>query len=384
MTVRDDVRRWLEDNWAPGMDLGDFREECLDARWLVPTWSREWFGRDLSSEDAEVVGEEFERLGAPGRADRTNLHARVLYELGTPELRAEYLRPVLTGAIRGCLLYSEPGAGSDLASLRTRAVRDGAGWRVNGQKVWTSGAREATFGLLAARTDPTAPKHRGITFFAIPMAQPGVDVRPIVQITGDQHFNEVFLADAFVLDAHRLGEVNAGWDVLTKALGLERSVMGGRASGSRANTDPRYVATTDDLFALARCHDKLDDPLVVAALGDVYADRTAIRLNQVRFADEGRASDPVAMSLNKLAMSRLLHRTARVRADILGAAALVDERGEPPDDGELVNFFTLDAYFTSIGGGTDQIQRNILAERGLGLPREPDESRSLPFSEVRR
>ena len=215
------------------------------------------------------------------------------------------------------------------------------------------------------------------------MRQPGVEVRPIVQITGDQHFNEVFLTDAQVPDTHRIGAVNAGWQVLMTALALERSVMGGRAAGSRA-VEPHYVGTADDLLALAARHDKLHDPLVRAAVGDVYADRTAIRLNQVRQAAEGTATDPATTSLNKLAMSRLLHKTARVRSDIVGADALLDERHSPPRDGEVANFFTLDAYFTSIGGGTDQIQRNIVSERALGLPREADPSRSVPFDQVRR
>ncbi|HEY7010227.1 MAG TPA: acyl-CoA dehydrogenase family protein, partial [Jatrophihabitantaceae bacterium] len=144
MNIRDEVRQWLADHWQPSVDRGEFRAAAVDAGWLVPTWSREWFGRELSVADAEVVGEEFERVGAPGRADRTNLHARVIYQLGSDELRHRYLRDLLTGAARGCLLYSEPGAGSDLAGLRTSAVREGDRWRVNGQKVWTSGAQEAT------------------------------------------------------------------------------------------------------------------------------------------------------------------------------------------------------------------------------------------------
>ncbi|GAA4404047.1 acyl-CoA dehydrogenase family protein [Tsukamurella soli] len=391
-TVRDEVRAWLGENWRPGADVVAFRGAALDAGWLVPTWGPEEYGRGLSAEDAEVVGEEFDRVGAPGRADRSNLHARILRAMGTAELRELYLRRVLTGEIEGCLLYSEPGAGSDLASLRTSAVRepDADGdvaaprWRVNGQKVWTSGARTAEFGLLVARTDPTVPKHRGITFFVLPMHQPGVDVRPIVQITGDQHFNEVFLTDAFVDDAARLGEVGDGWRVLMTALGLERSVMGSRAAGSRAKQGLRYIGTADDLIDLARRHGRLDDPVTVDRLAGVYADRAAIALNQIRYAAEGRSADPAAMSMSKLAMSRLLHATARVRTDIVGADALLDGRDPEPTDAELANFFALDAYFTSIGGGTDQIQRNIIGERMLGLPKEVDESRSVPFDQAPR
>ena len=383
MSVRADVRAWLAENWQPGGDLKRFREAALDAGWLAPTWSAQWFGKDLSAADAEAVGEEFERVGVPGRADRNDLHARVIYELGSDELRSTYLRDLLGGNVTGCLLYSEPGAGSDLASVRTSAVREGDQWRVNGQKVWTSGAKKADYGLLVARTDSSVPKHNGITFFVIPMKQPGIEVRPITQITGDAHFNEVFLTDAWVDDAHRLGPVNTGWRTLMTALGYERSVMGVRGVGSRA-ANPKYVGTADDLIGLARRHGKLEDPATVAALADVYAARTAARLNTARYAEEGRAADPAALSMGKLAMSQILHSTSRVRRDIVGAAGLLDERTEPPNDAELANFFTLDAYFTSIGGGTDQIQRNIISERILGLPKEEDRSKNVPFSEVRQ
>lgn len=383
MSIRDDVRAWLAENWSDGDARGDFRERAVDSGWLAPTWSTDWFGKGLSATDAEIVGEEFARVGAPGRLDRDHLHARVIYELGSDTLKSTYLRDLLTESIQGCLLYSEPGAGSDLASVRTTAVLEGDQWRVNGQKVWTSSAREATYGLLIARTNSDVPKHRGLTFFVIPMKQDGIEVRPLVQITGDAHFNEVFLTDAWVDDANRLGEVNAGWLSLMTALGYERLVMGARGVGSRAS-DPRYVGTADDLIALARDHGKLDDSATVQRLADVYAERAAARLNAARYAAEGRGQDAAAMSLGKLMMSRILHGTAGLRRDIIGADVLYDDRTDPPGAAEVANFFTLDAYFTSIGGGTDQVQRNILAERMLGLRKETDASKDVPFKDVRR
>lgn len=383
MSIRDDVRAWLAENWSDGDARGDFRERAVDSGWLAPTWSTDWFGKGLSATDAEIVGEEFARVGAPGRLDRDHLHARVIYELGSDTLKSTYLRDLLTESIQGCLLYSEPGAGSDLASVRTTAVLEGDQWRVNGQKVWTSSAREATYGLLIARTNSDVPKHRGLTFFVIPMKQDGIEVRPLVQITGDAQFNEVFLTDAWVDDANRLGEVNAGWLSLMTALGYERLVMGARGVGSRAS-DPRYVGTADDLIALARDHGKLDDWATVQRLADVYAERAAARLNAARYAAEGRGQDAAAMSLGKLMMSRILHGTAGLRRDIIGADVLYDDRSDPPSAGEVANFFTLDAYFTSIGGGTDQVQRNIIAERMLGLRKETDASKDVPFKDVRR
>ncbi|WP_153504791.1 acyl-CoA dehydrogenase family protein [Cumulibacter manganitolerans] len=383
MSIRDEVRAWLAENWRPGDDPRAFREKAVDTGWLAPSWSTDWFGKGLSAHDAEVVGEEFQRVGAPGRLDRDHLHARVIYELGTEELKRSYLRGLLTDQLEGCLLYSEPGAGSDLASVRTTAVREGDQWRVNGQKVWTSHAREAAYGLLIARTNADVPKHRGLTYFVIPMKQPGIEVRPLTQITGDAHFNEVFFTDAVVDDANRLGDVDAGWFGLMTALGYERLVLGARGVGSRAY-DPRYIGTADDLIELARRHDRLEDTAIAERIADTYAERTAARLNAARYAAEGRGHDAAAMSLGKLMMSRILHRTARLRRDIIGADVLYDDRTDPPSDAEVANFFTLDAYFTSIGGGTDQVQRNILAERMLGLRKEADPSKDIPFREVRK
>jgi alkylation response protein AidB-like acyl-CoA dehydrogenase len=382
VSIRDEVREFLDASWRPGMDIKEFRQKAVDTGWLAPTWSSDWFGRGLNTADAEVVGEEFRRVGAPGRSDRDHLHARVIYELGSDTLKSTYLRDLLTDSIQGCLLYSEPGAGSDLASIRTSAVPEGDQWRINGQKVWTTSGHTATYGLLVARTDTDVPKHRGLTFFVIPMKQDGIEVRPIVQITGDAHFNEVFFTDAWVDDANRLGDVNDGWRTLMTALGYERLVMGARGVGSRAS-DPTYVGTGDDLLALAQRHGRLDDPVIAHQLADIYAERTAARLNAARYAAEGRGQDAAAMSLGKLMMSRILHGTAGLRRDIVGAAALYDERTDPPNDAEVANFFTLDAYFTSIGGGTDQVQRNIISERMLGLPKDRDPSKDIPFRDVR-
>lgn len=382
MSIRDEVRAWLAEAWTPGMSTKEFRENAVETGWLAPTWSTDWFGRGLGAEDAEIVGEEFRRVGAPGRSDRDHLHARVIYELGSDTLKGNYLRDLLTESVQGCLLYSEPGAGSDLASIRTSAVLEGDKWRVNGQKVWTTSARSAAYGLLVARTDRDVPKHRGLTFFVIPMDQPGIEVRPLLQVTGDAHFNEVFFTDAFVDDANRLGEVGDGWRTLMTALGYERLVMGARGVGSRAS-NPTYVGTDDDLIGLAQRHRRLHDPVVADELAEVYAERTAARLNAARYAAEGRGQDAAAMSLGKLMMSRILHGTARLRRDIIGAETLYDDRTDPPSDAEVANFFTLDAYFTSIGGGTDQVQRNIISERMLGLPKDRDPSKDIPFRDVR-
>jgi alkylation response protein AidB-like acyl-CoA dehydrogenase len=297
-----------------------------------------------------------------------------------------------------CLLYSEPGAGSDLASLQTRADRDGDDFVVSGQKVWTSGAHRAHYGMLVARTDWDVPKHRGLSFFFFPMKQPGVEVRPIKQITGESHFNEVFIDGARVPAENLLGGLNDGWRVLQTALAYERSVMGDIARGPRrakrqADTGSDFTSPDEssrgvsgaevDLIGLAQAMGRARDPHIRQAIARMYALRAVNRWNGQRAKTQLQqgSSSPI-LSLGKLAMSRILHEGARVQAMILGSEALL--AGPEHPRGDAVNFLTLNAYFTSIGGGTDQIQRNIIGERVLGLPREPEVDRNVPFRDVRK
>ncbi|HEU5265350.1 MAG TPA: acyl-CoA dehydrogenase family protein, partial [Jatrophihabitans sp.] len=231
--IRVQVRQWLAGNWDPELPREEWQRRVVESGWAAPTWPIEYFGRGLGTEARKIVNEEFERVGATGTGmDVLNLYANTILAHGSKEQKDAFVRPLAFGEHRGCLLYSEPGAGSDLAALQTRADRDGDEWVITGQKVWTSNAREATHGMLVARSDWDVPKHRGITFFWFPMRQAGVVVRPIHQVTGGAEFNEVFLDGARVPDANRLGEVNEGWRTLQTALGFERLIMGAAASGS--------------------------------------------------------------------------------------------------------------------------------------------------------
>jgi len=277
-----------------------------------------------------------------------------------------------------CLLYSEPGAGSDLAGIRTTAVRDGDEWVVNGQKVWTSGARGADYGMLIARTDWEQPKHRGISFFWFPMRQAGVEVRPLRQATGDSRFNEVFITDARVHDSHRLGELNAGWWVLQTALAYERIAMGGgrrgvpsrRSQGATSAAHGSNPSPDISLVALARDLGRSNDAAIRQELTKLYCMRRVNELNSERAraaADAGSAS-PLA-SLGKLAMAQILHYAGRIQGQLLGLEGTLD--GDQNPRARDANYSQLNAYFFSIGGGTDQVQRNIIGERLLGLPREP-------------
>lgn len=395
-TLREEVQQWLSDNWhdalaeelrneAYGWETSAARKEwlgkVLESRWAVPRWPEEWYGRELSNDQAKIVEREFARVGAPGSGqDRTNLWVNTLLAAGQQGLKEKLIAPLLRNEVNMCLLYSEPGAGSDLAGIRTRADRQGDHYVVNGQKVWTSGARVADYGMLIARTDWDVPKHKGISFFFCPMDQEGIEVRPLRQITNEAHFNEVFITDAIVPAENRLGAEGTGWQVLNTALAYERSVMGEAARGPRSG-----VATATDeepLIALAREADRLEDPTLRQDIAQTIAYKHLNALNSARAkADLAQGTSSAIMSLGKLAMSRILHEEARLRTEILGAGSLFE--GEQYPRSEDANFLTFNAYFTSIGGGTDQIQRNVIGERVLGLPKEPEVDKHIPFRDVR-
>ncbi len=378
--VRAEVRRWLADNWDPAIDRAEWGRLVVDAGWAVPSWEPQWWGRGLSDAQSRLVAAEFAAVGAPGSGhDRANMLACTLHDLGTDEQKHRLIPPSIRGETRWCLLYSEPGAGSDLAGLRTRADRDGQDWVVNGQKVWTSFATTADYGLLVARTDWDVPKHRGISFFIFPMRQPGVDIRPIHQITGESEFNEVFITDARVPHANLVGEPGGGWAVLQLALAHERRLMGDLARTSRVARDLKPDA--DSLIGMARSAGVLSDAHIRQQIARIDGYAAVNRWNTQRAKATGdRAEAATLLALGKIAMSRILHQTAQVQTEITGAESMLTGSGNPVGDG--VNFRALNAYFTSIGGGTDQIQRNIVGERVLGLPKEPEPYRDTPFRDL--
>jgi alkylation response protein AidB-like acyl-CoA dehydrogenase len=392
--IQTEVTAWLEANWRPERPKQEWLAMVVDAGYAVPTWPRQWFGRELDAEAAAVIAAAFRATNAPGaRQDVHNLWANTALAYGTESLKQRFIRPLLLDQVNMCLLYSEPGAGSDLAGLQTRADRDGDEFVVNGQKVWTSGAKKADYGMLIARTNWDAPKHQGITFFWFPMRQPGVEVRPIRQITNEAHFNEVFITDARVPAENMVGDLNNGWRVLQTALAYERSVMGDVARGPRPGGRPAEemgepseggVSAADvDLVALAQAHGRNHDAVVRQSIAAVTELRQVNRWNARRAKAqlEQGTSSPI-LSLGKLAMSGILHRGAKVQGAIVGTEALLEGPDHP--EGDAANFLALNAYFTSIGGGTDQIQRNIIGERVLGLPKEPEVDRDVPFKEVTR
>jgi alkylation response protein AidB-like acyl-CoA dehydrogenase len=378
-TLRSEIRDWLAANWTAGMDRNRWADLVLEARLSAPSWEPQWYGRGYSDSESRIVAAEFAAVGAPGTGhDRANLFACTLHDAGTEEQKRRLIPPSLRGETKWCLLYSEPGAGSDLAGLRTRADRDGDRFVINGQKVWTSFATTADYGLLVARTDWDVPKHQGISFFMFPMRQPGVEVRPIHQITGESEFNEVFITDASVPAENMVGPYNGGWSVLQTALGYERRLMGDLARTTRAASKPQE--DKDSLIALARSHGKLDDGYTRQEIARIDGLVAVNRWNTQRSKVSGGPQAAALMALGKIAMSRILHETARVQTEIVGAESMLAGPDNPV--GDAVTFRALNAYFTSIGGGTDQIQRNIVGERVLGLPKEPEPYRNTAFREL--
>jgi alkylation response protein AidB-like acyl-CoA dehydrogenase len=373
--VRDEVRAWLAEHASAASEGVSWMEVVFDAGWATPSWPEQWGGRGLPVEATHVVREEFARARVPGAGhDLSNIPANTLLQWGSDELKATYLRPFVTGELRSCLLYSEPSAGSDLAGVRTRAERGLDGWIVNGQKVWTTQGREADYGLLVARTNWDVPKHQGISYLLCPMHQPGVEVRPIIQITGGSSFNEVFLTDALIPFENMIGEENNGWRVLATALAVERVMLGGVIEGGQAG------GTTADLVALAIAHGRENDELVRQSIARLHAWGLMNRWNTMRAKAAKGAGGPSVASINKLSRVRIQKTRAELVLSLLGEEGMLDDPGHESGDAVYGYLGSMSASFV---GGTDQIQRNIIGERVLGLPREPEVDRDVPFREVR-
>lgn len=382
------VTGWLELNWTTEAERGAnasdegmraWLTKVRDAGLATPSWPEEWFGLGISARKAGIIEKAFRARKAHGWGrDRFHLGAISVFKMGSEELKREVLPDLLAGPIC-CLLYSEPNAGSDLAGVRTRAEQDGDEFVVNGQKVWTSNAVEADYGMLLARTNWDVPKHKGLTFFLFPMRQDGVEIRPINQITGESEFNEVFITDARVPARYAIGEVSEGWKSFQTAIAYERLIM---AQGGTERRGRQNEPTTPLLIDLARRKNRIDDTSLRQKIAQAIAYRQLNSLNNKRakaeIAENGASS---LMSLGKLAMSRIQHGDARIAAEVLGPEALLS--GTPNPDAANASFDAAKAYMNSIGGGTDQIQRNIISERILGLPKDDAVDRDLPFKDVK-
>ncbi|HXW46369.1 MAG TPA: acyl-CoA dehydrogenase family protein [Streptosporangiaceae bacterium] len=375
----DDLRAQVADFLAAHDPQGTERQEFLNARFDA---GLAWVhypaglgGQGLPRSLQSVVDRAFEAAGAPTNHPERNgiglgMAAPTILAHGSAEQKDRWLRPLWTGEEIWCQLFSEPGAGSDLAGLSTRAVRDGDEWIVNGQKVWTSSAHMARRALLVARTDPDQPKHQGLTYFALDMRQPGVEVRPLRQITGEAEFNEVFLTDARVADADRIGGVGEGWQVSMATLMNERVSIGGGAM-------PREGGMIASAARTWREHPELRTPGLHDSLLRLWADAEVARLAGIRLRQQLAAGQPGPDgSAAKLVFARLNQEISEFEVELAGTDGLLydDWTLRRPEGanffGRNPGFRFLRAKGNSIEGGTSEILRNIIAERVLGLPKE--------------
>jgi alkylation response protein AidB-like acyl-CoA dehydrogenase len=356
-----------------------YRRELYDAGYGALGLDRELGGAGLPAAYGQAFAEELANFVVPTSTElisvTTKLVGPTLAVHGTPEQRGRFVADFLRTDQLACQLFSEPGAGSDLAAVACRAERDGDGWTLTGQKVWSSGAQFADWGLLLARTDPSVPKHAGMTMFLVPMDADGLEIRPIRQMSGASSFNEVYLDDVRVDDDLRVGEEGNGWRVANATLGMERTASG--------EVQRRKGGGFDDVLALARRLELTDDPVVRQQLAELYVrlelrEATTDRVARKRAAGE---SGGAGASIGKIVASDNLTRIGEVAAELLGSR-LAGDLGEP---GTFAwNDHVLGAPGYRLAGGTDEIQRTIIGERVLGLDREPSIDRTVPFSELDR
>lgn len=389
---RAQVRGWLEHAGEPYLEPQDFSgpgyvDACktwqaikADAGYVGITWPKAFGGQGLSPMHQIIFSQEESRLHVPSGLYEIGLGMCIptVFSHGAAEITQRYVGPALRGAEIWCQLFSEPAAGSDLAGIRMSARREGGSWRLNGQKVWTSNAHLSDFGIVLARTDTSLPKHKGLSMFIVDMRAEGIEARPIRQMAGGAHFNEVFFTDVAIDDSHRLGAVNAGWSVALTTLMHERLAVGGK---------PARAPGVYDMIALARAigseeGSAIDRADVRARIAEVYLADEGIRLTRMRALSalsRGQMPGPDS-SISKVVIAKMLQDISAFATDLGESAGLLTEGAIP----ELLAF--QQAWLWSpglrIAGGTDEILRNIIAERVLGLPGDGRTDKDIPFKDL--
>ena len=388
-------RAQLPDRWVAAVDHDDLeglvaarRSVDPDEVWsaiaaggyLVPSWDVEYGGLGAPLEVAAAISRTLGHYRMPTFRNPVgvDLVGPALMRWGNETQKARYLPAIAHHQQIWCQLFSEPGSGSDLAGLATRAIADGDTWVLNGQKLWTSLGDVATFGILLARTDPEAPKHRGITAFVIPMAEEGVRVRPLRQLTGDAEFCEVFLDDVVVHDSLRLGPVDEGWRVATSVLMNERKAVSGSGAALPGTVTGRSIS------ALIKRHAPVADPMLRQRLAQAYIEDRLVSFTNQRAAARRRTGQPPGPegSVSKLFFSEHTQRVQTLALDLEGPFGQAWPEGDRWLHGTAWSFLRVRSK--TIAGGTSEIQRNILGERILGLPKESEVDRDIPWSQVRR
>jgi alkylation response protein AidB-like acyl-CoA dehydrogenase len=404
--VRAEVKAWLAENWDPDLTVAEWWDRLARSGYAAPTFPEDAWGKGWPRALANAVNDAIREHGAIGPPAGLGylLAAPTIAAHGNERQKQEDLFRILNGQDAWCQLFSEPGAGSDLASLQTKAVRDGDEWIVTGQKVWTSTAQLCNVGMLIARTDPDLPKHKGITYFRFDMQQDGVEIRPLREMTGRAMFNEVFIDNARTSDANIIGGLNNGWAVANTTLAAERAGLGSGGSGAVGNAFAGPIAGHLDkragdfvgqvrtggtggggfnaakrLISLAQEVGKAGEPSIRQGLAKLFTLTEIGRVSSLRArAGSGRTGGEA--NIAKLMMSDILRLQRELGNEIIGADGML--MGEQTKGGGVVQEMTLFSPGPSIYGGTDQVQKNIIGERVLGLPKEPGPAKDTPFREL--
>jgi len=383
---RGDERDWSRNGATTDEAVADdYRRRCREWQrtlaehgWAGLTWPKAFGGRGATPAEQIVFNQELARYDATSGfiTAAQALVGPTLMQHGTPEQQQRYVEPLLRGDEWWCQLFSEPGAGSDLSSLATRAVFDDATdeWVVNGQKVWTSNAQYADFGILVARTDPDVPKHAGLSYFIVDMTSPGIEIRPLVQAQGVAHFNEVFLSDVRIPAANLVGAIGDGWKVTRTTLKSESSMISGAGQATP------FTA----VLALARQRGKATDPVIRQGLAQVYSNELIQKWMGWRTQTAvmtGRYELMLHGSLLKNFFTRSFAFKSGLAIDIEGAEGMLSDDA---DGNGFWQYQFLNQFASKIGGGTEEVHRNNIGEQALGLPREPSVDRDLPWNQTRR
>jgi alkylation response protein AidB-like acyl-CoA dehydrogenase len=404
--VRIEVKKWLEENWNPDLTVAEWWDILARSGYAAPHFPEDCWGKGYPRDLALAVSETISAHGAVGPPAGLGylLAAPTIVAHGNERQHQEDLLRILNGQDAWCQLFSEPGAGSDLASLTTKAVKDGDEWHVTGQKVWTSTAQISNVGMLIARTDPDLPKHKGITYFKFDMTQKGVEIRPLREMTGRAMFNEVFIDNAIVHDDDMIGGLNNGWAAANTTLMSERAGLGTGGTGAAGNAFPGPmagqlndrvgdhvgqirtggtggggIAAASKLTTLAQELGRNTERPIRQKLAKLYTLQQIGRYSAMRAKSPSQRTG-AEPNIAKLMMSDLLRLQRDVGNEIIGASGML--MGPDTPGGGTVQELTLFSPGPSIYGGTDQVQRNIIGERVLGLPKEPGPQKDTPFRDL--
>ena len=387
---REEARAWLAENAPAEKELAELDEMArsklwqkrkYDAGWACIRWPKEYGGRGATAVEQVIWNQEEVRYpGLPGSifSIGQGMAAPTLMAWGKEEQKRRYLPKLASGEEIWCQLFSEPASGSDLAALRTKAERDGDDWVINGQKIWTSGAHYSDYGILVVRTDPNVPKHKGLSYFFLSMKSPGIETKPIKQLSGDSNFNEVYFTDVRIPDSQRLGGVGQGWQVSITTLMNERAAIGTGSGGGDFHSLVKLAQTVtiDDRPAI-------EDSAVRAKLADWYCKRSGLKYTGYRTLSALSRGDTPGPenSIGKLVGAPMAQDMASFAMDLMEMSGAVwDADFSAPAGLFPANFMAIPGM--RIAGGTDEIMANIIAERVLGMPQEPRLDKGIPFNEV--